>query len=336
MATKNIPGITLNTLCHVFRGSNPEYFAGGHEWSDGTLFLMDRDGEKHVLKLIQASSEHSPETVLERMAFARFLAEHGIQTTKPVFSADNELVARYTHDDTTLLAVCWKFIPGTGIGNAAPHDLQTHYRNWGVLLGKMHRCAKLYPTWQHSEATDQQGKPIICRTAEWQVFYHWLQVESVKEAWLNLKLELDTLPVNRDNHGFVHNDAHTGNILQNEQGLVLLDFDVANFLWFALDLAICLNSEYARIMHHSSHEAQAGKLQKLFIEPFMQGYAKENTLAEEELKRIGKFIHYRQFLMFAVFYNQIKENAPLHLEKMTQEILAGSNYTRQQVDSFFS
>jgi Ser/Thr protein kinase RdoA (MazF antagonist) len=335
MATRNIPQTVLDAFCKHFLGTKPEYFAGGHEWSDGTLYLIDRVGEKHVLKLLQASSGHSLETVLERMAFARYLAEHGIQNIKPVFSERNLLVESSSSGEGDFLAVCWKFIPGKAIGLAAPGELQAYYRSWGALLGKMHRLAKQYPNWQASLAKDPVGNPMICREAEWKVFYNWLQDAEVKEAWLNLKQELDILPVNRENHGFVHNDAHTGNILQNEQGLVLLDFDVANYLWFALDLAICLNSEYARIMHHSGHQALAGKLKKLFLVPFMQGYGSENTLPEPELKRIGKFIHYRQFLMFAVFYNQIKENAPRHLDKMKRELISGYNYTRSQVEEFF-
>lgn len=335
MPHKAIPQPILEEICRAFKSENPEYFAGGYEWSDGTLFLLDIHGKKHVLKLMEASSDYSLEIIKERMAFARYLAEHGIQTTKPLYSSRENLVESASDNETQYLAVCWEYIPGTGIGDSAPKELKSYYLAWGTLLGKMHRLARHYPHWRNSAVKDKNEKPLICLDTEWQLFYDWLQDEEVRNAWQNLKSDLDTFPVNRNNFGFIHNDAHTGNILRNEKGLVLLDFDVANYLWFGLDLAICLNSEYARIMHHSSHKAQAENLQKLFIEPFMQGYTKENTLAEEELKRIGKFIHYRQFLMFAVFYNQIKNNAPLHLEVMKREIIAGSNYTRKQVEAYF-
>lgn len=332
---KNTPIDVTKHFASLYNGSNPQYFAGGHDWSDGTLFTMDIAGHSHVLKILPGGTEHSLDTVRERMSFAGYAAEHGVQTIKPLCSANNQIVEQTKAEGEEYLAVCWKHIPGKALENSDPHDLADFYRSWGSLLGKLHNIAQRYPTWQESEAKDASGKAFISRKAEYEVFYNWLQDNEVKAAWQKLAASLDVHPVRRNNYGFVHNDAHSGNILRNDSGLVLLDFDVANCLWFALDLAICINSEYARILHHSSHKDKAADMQRLFLEPFMQGYNSENSLAEDDLKSIGSFIHYRHFLMFAVFYNQIKENAPKYLEIMKGELLSGESYIRSQTEEFF-
>jgi hypothetical protein len=40
--------------------------------------------------------------------------------------------------------------------------------------------------------------------------------------------------------------------------------------------------------------------------------------------------------MFAVFYNQIKENAPQYMEIMKNELLSGESYIRRQKEEFFA
>ncbi len=336
MADKNIPEYVLTSFSKSWNASSPEYFAGGYEWSDGTLFKVQIAGQSHVLKILPGGNEHTCATVHERMAFAGYTAEQGVQTTKPILSRNQRIVEKVLHVDKEYLAVCWKYIPGKALGNDHPSDLGEFYGAWGRLLGKLHRLAQGYPTWQESETKDTRGAALISRKAEWDVFYNWLQDDDVKDAWRGMGQSLENYPIKRDNFGWVHNDAHPGNLLQNEMGLVLLDFDVANCLWFALDLAICINSEYARILHHSTHKKDADKLQSLFLQPFMQGYAEENTLDTAELRNVGRFIHYRHFLMFAVFYNQIKENAPQYLEIMKNELLSGESYIRRQTEEFFA
>jgi len=336
MVSKNIPEEVLGSFSALFGKDNPQYFAGGYDWSDGTLFRCQHPDGAHLLKIMQVRDGTEAHAVQERMAFARYLAEGGIHTTCPVSSTQGNIVELIEQKGMIYLAFSWKMLPGKAMDDQSPHDLQDFYYNWGAMLGKMHSLAKSYPTWLASRTMNDQGNAVISRQAEWEVFYHWLQDEEVKAAWMKMKEALDTYPVNRQNYGFIHNDAHTGNILRDGAQLYLLDFDVANFLWFALDLGICLNSEYSRILHHSSHKHCAPQLRELFITPFMQGYASQNTLPEEELRQIGRFIHYRQFLMFAVFYNEIKTHNPPYLEVMKSELIKGSNYTREQVELHFN
>ncbi|MDD3142675.1 MAG: hypothetical protein PHG32_00590, partial [Candidatus Cloacimonetes bacterium] len=72
---------------------------------------------------------------------------------------------------------------------------------------------------------------------------------------------------------------------------------------------------------HSPWARRNAELDAIFISPFMQGYESENTLTAGEYGHVELFLNYRRFLMFACFYEQIRDNAPEHLARMKQDII---------------
>ncbi len=306
--------------------SQPEYFAGGHDWSDGTLYRYQREGKTYLLKVMKPGSEHPYPAVRERQHFMEYLNLHGVATTKPLRSCRGELVERMSYEDQEYMVYTWEMVPGTHLELGDPRDCRDYYIAWGRMLGRMHALAKDLPDWQHSACTDAEGVPLISRQREWEIFYNWLQDEDVRKAWTELNAELDALPKKRDNYGFIHNDAHPHNILGDNGKLILIDFDVANYLWFALDIAICVYSEYSRVNFHSGFAHRNSELEELFLLPFMEGYESENILSPEDKATVPIFLRYRRFLMFACFYDQIKKNAPDYLEQFKQEIISHKDY----------
>ena len=303
-----------------------EYFAGGHDWSDGTVYRCKYQGADRLVKVMPARSENAIAMVRERQAWMEHLNLHGVDTTLPLRSPKGNLAEAFNHNGKDYIAYCWLYVPGGHVQLGDPRRCRDFYQKWGRMLGKMHRLAKNWPDWLHSACLDKNGKPLISREAEWQVFFNWIQDAEVKAAWTTMRETLDTLPVNRANHGLIHNDAHPQNILRDGGRLVLIDFDVANFLWFALDLAICVYSEYSRVNFHSGFARRNDELDELFITPFMQAYESENRLPPEEYGRIELFLNYRRFLMFACFYDQIKSGAPDYLETMKHDIVQSKTY----------
>ncbi len=312
----------------------PEYFAGGHAWSDGTVYRYSHRGEKRLLKLMPVSSERSLASVTERQAWQEYLSQNGVDTALPLHSEAGSLAEAVTCVGQEYTVYAWRLVPGEQVRLGDPRDCAGFYQRWGTMLGKMHRLAKSWPQWQHSSCLDTDGSPLISRQREWEVFDRWFQDADVRAAWSVMKTDLDELPVTRENHGFLHNDPHPGNILAEAERLILIDFDVANYLWFMVEIAICVYSEYSRVNFHSPWARRDAELDSIFITPFMQGYESENTLTAGEYGRVELFLNYRRCLMFACFYEQIRDNAPEHLARMKQDIIQARKYL--PLDNWFT
>ncbi|MDZ4182248.1 MAG: phosphotransferase, partial [Candidatus Cloacimonadaceae bacterium] len=264
------------------------------------------------------------DAILERQRFMEYLSQNGVDTTPPLHSQNGNLAESLL--DGAMASYSWCMVQGEPISVSDPRRRQDFYAAWGKMLGKMHRLAKLYPQWQASAAIDAWGDPLISRRHEYNHFCEWIRDDEVRAAWISLNAELDSFPLTRENHGFVHNDAHPGNILIRDGRLILIDFDVSNFLWFILDLAICVFSEFAHVQHHSPHRHLLPQMDELFLQPFMRAYESENVLPESDYAAIETFIRYRRFIMFAAFYDQIKTNAPDYLEIMKGELIRGDAF----------
>lgn len=61
-----------------------------------------------------------------------------------------------------------------------------------------------------------------------------------------------------------------------------------------------------------------------------------NDLPPEEYSRLETFLNYRRFLMFALFYEQIKEGDPAYLEVFRRDILSGARYLPVSIESLLS
>ncbi len=334
---KAISGFIIQDFLKLYGcNSSFEYLSGGHEWSDGTIYQARHDGKDILLKIspVSLTDQYARQRTMERLRYMAYLSEHGMNTTSPLYSSSGELVQSLECESDTYICYAWYKIQGEHIQISKPTERRSFYFQWGQTVGRMHSLARAYPQWRHSEAVDQQGQPLISRRQEWQHFYHWLQDEEVKAAWIVMQQRLDALPVNRENFGFIHNDPHPHNILLEDSKLVLIDFDVANFHWFILELAICLYSEYSRVVYHSNEKAFLPQLNELFILPFMEGYESQNILPKAEYAQIELFLNYRRFIMFAVFYDQIKNAAPHVLDKMKMDMISFNTYLPRK--TFFS
>lgn len=312
----------------------PEYFAGGHAWSDGTIYSYSRQGEERLLKVMPAGSERSLASVAERQAWQEWLNQNGVDTLPPLHSEAGKLAEAVTCGTQEYIVYAWRMVSGKQVQLGDPRDCSDFYKRWGKMLGRMHRLAKSWPQWRHSACLDASGSPLISRQREWEVFRRRFQDDEVRAAWSVMKTELDALPVTRDNHGFLHNDPHPGNILAEDNRLILIDFDVANYLWFMVEIAICVYSEYSRVNFHSPWARRNAELDAIFITPFMEAYESENTLPAEEYGRVELFLNYRRFLMFACFFEQIREGSPEYLARMKQDIIHARNYLPE--DNWFA
>lgn len=213
---------------------------GGREDSDGITYTYPLADCQRVLKIlaIPAADQDGLLRIQERLQFIRFLGGHGVDIVFPLPAPDGRLLVQHSTPDHLFVAYSMakrdRHHPGPGDWNPR------FYQRWGQVVGKLHRITQLYPTWRHSDVLGAAGLPILGWEAEWQGFYDACQDPEIKKQWESIRYRLERLPVTRACFGFIHNDPHNQNLLADGDALVLLDFDVANYHWFATDIAITL------------------------------------------------------------------------------------------------
>jgi len=299
----------------------PEYFAGGHAWSDGTLYF--HKAQNLMLKFMEATDDHSLTATRLRMAFARYLSDNGIPCLCPIPSIHDDLVEVLEDEGRSYQCYAWHKLEGHTLADLHPRELSSFYANWGTMLGKCHLLATEYTLWHESVSVEAQA---LSRVRERDGLAEMNPDPQVRQAWFELHARLDERSFDRSTHGFIHNDPHPQNIIQSGSRLSLLDFDVAGLHFFATDVAICLYSECARAAFHSKHRVPKAEMYELFVRPFIAAYMSGYPLPESELRDIELFLNYRRMIMFTVFYEQIAKANPVYLQQFKREILESEPY----------
>jgi Ser/Thr protein kinase RdoA (MazF antagonist) len=271
---------------------------GGRGDSDGITYAYPFEDVQRVLKIlaIPASEQDGLPRLQERLRFVRFLGEHGVDIVYPLASPDGNLYEVCSTPEHLFVAYVMAkrggHLPGPG-------EWDHHFiQKWGRVIGKMHRITQLYPTWRHSDIIGSSGHPILGWESEWQSFFDWCQDPEVRDRWLSIRARLEKLPVARDGFGFIHNDPHNQNILTDDENLVLLDFDVANYHWFMTDISIALQGLlFTKAGGFERPVSDPGAVRG-FLDAFMLGYETENHLDPAWLDRIDLFVSYRRILLF--------------------------------------
>lgn len=292
----------LKSLARSFgtTASDLTHFAGGREDSDGTLYAYPYQDRHRLLKIMavqEAEAPRSQQRLDERLRFMRYLGEKGAQIAYPHFSPQANLYETCLHAGNLWFAYSMEIYPGQ-IRRPADWD-PDFFRRWGQVIGQLHRLAKDYPAWQ-ANSDPETGEEFLTWCQEWQGFYSWCQDEEVKSKWLSVKERLETLTVNPQVFGFVHNDPHLFNLLANGDRLILLDFDVASHHWFANDIAIASQHVLVFLTGGLSKPLHNRRKLHAFLSYFLEGYSRENRLPSEWLKNLDLFIAYRRILLFTV------------------------------------
>ncbi len=311
--------------------TEPVYFAAGHEWSDGIVYQFQKSGVEHLLKVLKPESPNQKAIVTERMAFVEYLRDSGLKLLSPVRSVENNLVEEIG-EDRKYCVYCWQKCQAEPPKLQDPKLETEFYYNWGAWLGKAHSLSKAYPSWLESGTRDESGRAAISQEAEWKFFLNWNQNPRMQEAWREIQGRLGQLARHRDNHGFIHNDPHPGNMLLEDGALVLIDWDVANYHWFMMDIAIAVYSEYSRVNYHSSYRFRNNEMPQLFLSPFLLGYCSQNKLATSDWMQLELFLQYRRYMMCTVFEEQIRASAPAYLEKFQNEIISFKPYLPESIN----
>ncbi|NUU60462.1 phosphotransferase enzyme family protein [Paenibacillus agri] len=283
------------------------FVGGGGEESDGILYSYRSGCRDMVLKILAISkgnADRAFKEMDERTRFINYLGRHGMDIAYPVLNTNNNIIETLDTGDYILVAYTMDRIRGrVPGGNDYTKDFHIRY---GALIGKLHRLTKNYPTWTGS--APDGGSDVLNWEGEWSFFYSWCKDAEIKQAWKSLKSELSELPVTRDTFGFIHNDPHINNIMLEHDRMVLIDFDVANYHWFANDIAIASQFLLFSTAGGMNEPFKDMDGLKFFYTHFMNGYEMENHLDTLFLNKLELFINYRRLLMYTVSQSWLESN----------------------------
>lgn len=303
-------------------GHDLQYFAGGHEESDGILFLLpDADGQERLLKIMELPLEEAQERrTSERLAFICYLGNRGIPIVYPLPSENGALMEKASDGEKRYVGYVMNKHPGILLGHVSGDEQQIAFRQWGQAVGKLHKASLQYPLWKclHEEENIPAEKQLLGWQQEWVGFWNWLKDQEVKEQWQLIRSRLEELPVDRDCYGFIHNDPHPYNVLYHEGKAVLMDFDVSNFHWFMTDVAIMIAGALIGVTDWFTRRPTMEQDQ--LIRTLLDGYCQEYPITPFWMEKLDLFLSYRRILLFAVFYDQFKQD-PVKLATLKNSIL---------------
>lgn len=302
-----VPDHILSTLAagYGLQPADLTFLGGGRLDSDGIVYTYSRARQDYVLKILAMRSD-DPQALLrleERLKFIHFLGEHRAPIVNPLPCPDGGLYLAQASGAHLFTAYTYEKITGSTAGKMTWFD--PILRPWGLAVGALHRLAQAYPTWQSSPIGDT-GRSVLGWREEWQGFYNLCHDAEVRQRWESIGERLEALPVRRDCFGFIHNDPHAGNILITLEHIALLDFDVANYHWFANDIAITLQSLLFQQTGGLNRPLANAEPLRHFLEGFMEGYRWENDLDPFWLGQLDLFIAYRRVLGFVVMQDWLR------------------------------
>lgn len=302
-----VPETALEEICRAFglERESLTFLGGGREDSDGIVYAIPRGEVLKILPLSERDGE-AELALRERMAFARHLAGQGVPIVAPLAEAGDDPLRFGGSAEGRFAGYRMKRLPGT----PPPPDAFTPQlvTAWGGALGRLHRATQSWPHWQGSAARDAAGKPLISWERERDGFLGMCRDEEVTRAWQDVCARIAKLPVERNGFGFTHNDPHNQNILFDGEGIHFLDFDVANAIWFASDIAITLQGLSFGPAGGMERPVERQDLLQDFLDTFMQGYWRENpSLAPSWLEQINLFVAYRRILIFIIVQEFLAE-----------------------------
>ncbi|MNN00027.1 Phosphotransferase enzyme family protein [compost metagenome] len=276
----------------------------------GIAYTFVQEGNIKVLKctVLPSGDADTVECFRERLAFVNFLGEREVPVARINGSLQGNLVEFIDEDQLIYISYCMEFIEGKDYYALKQSDMDDFIVQWGKSLGQLHRWSKAYTSWKEVTVSPITGAPIFGWLKEWETFYRMAEDEDIRECWKDLKRQFISLPLNGQTYGFIHNDPSKLNVLYARNKGIFIDFDVANYHWYMVDIA---NALYSILFpDHKNYEGAAMKKEQAqaTVSRFLMVYDRENGIDAYWIKQLNLFLSYRRILLFTAMSPSLYSN----------------------------
>jgi len=261
------------------------------------IYNFERGREELVLR-IGHSLRRSEALILGEVDWINFLADRGAPVARAVRSERGHLVeALDDGQGGSFLAT--SFVRARGIPPYRRGWSSGLTQDYGELIGALHDLSRSYeptePAWRRPEWDDPLMLDVERFLPEGD--------EEVRSAYREVLERIASFPRDGNSYGLIHQDAHGGNFLVDEDGgITLFDFDDCVYCWYAFDLAmvafyrVCTLDEPERILRG-------------FFPDFLAGYARRASLDPEWLRWIPDFLTLREIDLYALLHRSFDVEA---------------------------
>ena len=254
------------------------------------IYAFEHQQRDYILRIAH-SIRRNENLIRGEVDWINFLAAAGLSVAKAVPSARSNLIELIDDGQGgNFLVTAFEKAPGVPPGKEMLTD--SFFTHYGSTIGKMHALAKKYipsnPAWTRS-AWDAAGNIDIAA---------WLPDSdtTILGKFQQLKSYLDTLPIDADCYGLIHQDAHEGNFfIDDHDRITLFDFDDSVYGWFIYDIAMVL-------FYISMWDQDTPAFTSRFMPPFLRGYGGENLLDPAWLGEIPHFLKLREIDLYAIIH----------------------------------
>lgn len=268
---------------------NTEYAVSGHTLQQhrnmgGIVYFLQSATQRFVFKIFRAINT---ENALQSIRILTYLREEGYPavTIIPTVSGTDHILLQYPEGECT--GVLYPFIEGEeveGISHENAAEL-------GEQVARLHRLM-LSPK---APALLHRGKEFyVDRFIQMLERDHYdpARIREFAEYGNDLWSNLAPLP-----QGFCHGDLHTGNMVLNQHGFILFDFDISSSAFPVIDVATLCDETHFNNFDTDGYD----KTMRMF-EAFYQGYSRLRSLSDPEIRGIFDFIPIRHYELFATIF----------------------------------
>ncbi|MBN1409388.1 MAG: phosphotransferase [Spirochaetales bacterium] len=210
-----------------------------------------------------------------------FLASKKVNVNVPVLSKNGRYIEEKETPYGKFYSVVFNRISGdlVDFDNIDPEG----FYSWGKGLGRLHKTFKELPGNRLSRKSQEELFEILIEDFPPKDDVERRMAERTGN-WLA------SLSKNGDNYGMIHYDFELDNLLWNEEGVHVIDFDDAVYSWYVADIAYALRDLF--------DEGLKVNLDDERFKMFMRGYRDESEIPDDSIRQLSFFYKWHNFISY--------------------------------------
>lgn len=246
---------------------------------------------------VSDSETRKEEEINSELNWCIELLKHGVPISRPLKSMKGQLTETVTSAGVTMTGALFEKAPGRKMSYPEYLGNTKVFYQLGQITGKLHKASKIISNSNHQRNPWSENHYL-------KNLYRYIPETEpkIRKAYERLVSELKLLKQEPGSYGLIHGDINVGNFCIFEDRITLFDFDECQFSWFVEDIAIQLFYTVYPFGDDSVIERQ--EMADKFMQSFMSGYQKENSLDDYWIKKIPEFLKLRELIVHVGIYKK--------------------------------